>query len=57
MSPSSGPEPVRVWVIGSASDCDIVVNRDIVSGHHCRVTQYESGFALEDLGSTNGIVR
>ena len=54
MSPSSSPEPVRVWVVGSASDCDIVVNRDTVSGHHCRLAQYESGFALEDLGSTNG---
>jgi ABC-type multidrug transport system ATPase subunit/pSer/pThr/pTyr-binding forkhead associated (FHA) protein len=54
MSPSNSPEPVRVWVVGSAPDCDIVVNRDIVSSHHCRLAQYENGFALEDLESTNG---
>jgi pSer/pThr/pTyr-binding forkhead associated (FHA) protein len=54
MSPSNSPEPVRVWVVGSAADCDIVVDRDIVSGHHCQLAQYENGFALEDLESTNG---
>ncbi len=54
MSASNSSEALRVWVVGSAPDCDIVVKRDIVSGHHCRLAQYESGFALEDLGSTNG---
>ncbi|HUK23709.1 MAG TPA: FHA domain-containing protein [Terriglobales bacterium] len=42
------------WLIGSDPACDLVVNHPTVSGHHCRLTQYENGFVLEDLGSTNG---
>ena len=53
----SGPpstRPIRAWTIGGAPDCDIIVNRDVVSGHHCRLSQYEGGLELEDLNSTNG---
>jgi len=42
------------WVIGSARDCDIVVAQPTVSGHHCRLTQANGEFTLEDLRSTNG---
>jgi pSer/pThr/pTyr-binding forkhead associated (FHA) protein len=42
------------WTIGSASDCDLVVDLPRVSGHHCRLARSEDGYTLEDLGSTNG---
>ena len=42
------------WTIGSATDCDLVVNEPKVSGHHCRLTREGGGYVLEDLDSTNG---
>jgi ABC-type multidrug transport system ATPase subunit/ABC-type multidrug transport system permease subunit len=51
---SRAPQLLASWLIGSESGCDIVVNHPAVSGHHCRLIQYERQFALEDLGSTNG---
>jgi pSer/pThr/pTyr-binding forkhead associated (FHA) protein len=42
------------WTIGSKPDCDLVVESARVSGHHCRLWRDESGYSLEDLGSTNG---
>ncbi len=42
------------WLIGGASDCDLIVDIDVVSAHHCRLTQKADGFYLEDLASTNG---
>jgi pSer/pThr/pTyr-binding forkhead associated (FHA) protein len=45
---------MRTWMIGSASDCDIVVVKPTVSGHHCRLTELPEGYLLEDLGSSNG---
>jgi pSer/pThr/pTyr-binding forkhead associated (FHA) protein len=48
----------RSWTIGNGEDCDVVVNRPTVSGHHCRLTRDgdgpDGGYTLEDLGSTNG---
>jgi pSer/pThr/pTyr-binding forkhead associated (FHA) protein len=44
----------RSWTIGSKSECDLVVDSARVSGHHCRLWRDESGYSLEDLGSTNG---
>jgi pSer/pThr/pTyr-binding forkhead associated (FHA) protein len=44
----------RSWVVGSAGDCDIVVESATVSGCHCRLTEDAGVFFLEDLGSTNG---
>ena len=32
----------------------IVEQTPVVSGRHCMLAEYEHGFALEDLGSTNG---
>ena len=48
-----GP-PLATWIIGANPSCDLVLTDAAVSGRHCRLSQYEHGFALEDLGSTNG---
>lgn len=48
--------PRNQWIIGSAPECSIVVPAPAVSGRHCRLMEYDTGFALEDLGSTNGTV-
>jgi pSer/pThr/pTyr-binding forkhead associated (FHA) protein len=45
---------MRTWIIGSGVECDLVVAIPTVSGRHCRLTQMEDGFFLEDLGSSNG---
>jgi pSer/pThr/pTyr-binding forkhead associated (FHA) protein len=44
----------RTWLVGSAPDCDVVVARPSVSGHHCRLFQAPDGYIIEDLNSTNG---
>jgi hypothetical protein len=44
----------KSWTIGSKPDCDLVVDLPRVSGHHCRLTRDDTGYVLEDLGSTNG---
>ncbi|MHC5542906.1 FHA domain-containing protein, partial [Singulisphaera rosea] len=44
----------RSWIIGSKPESDLVVNQPAVSGQHCRLTQDDAGFVLEDLQSTNG---
>jgi len=45
---------MRSWVIGSGSDCDVVVDSPLASARHCQLTETPSGFMLDDLGSTNG---
>jgi pSer/pThr/pTyr-binding forkhead associated (FHA) protein len=52
--PSPAAKPLRSWVIGSAAECDLVVDRPTVSRRHCRLTQAPRGCFLEDLNSTNG---
>jgi len=54
MSPQPAVSPRNHWLIGSAPDAQIVVAVAEVSGHHCRLVEYDQGFSLEDLGSTNG---
>lgn len=56
-----GPNIGKRWsltndevVIGRGSDCDIQVDRDSVSRRHARVFSSGKGWAVEDLGSTNG---
>src|SRR5688572_12354543 len=44
----------RNWTVGRAADCDVVVNHPTASSRHCRLSQTERGYVLEDLGSTNG---
>jgi len=41
-------------VLGRDADCDLTLDADNVSGHHCRLTFSTSGITVEDLGSTNG---
>jgi hypothetical protein len=49
-------KPVRT-LIGTGQDCDIVVDDQFMSSHHCEVRLEPGGFfKLVDLGSTNGIV-
>ena len=45
---------VASWLFGADPSCDVVVNDVTVSTRHCRLTQHDQGFTLEDLGSTNG---
>ena len=42
-------------VIGRAPDSEIYVESQFVSRHHAQLTVNESGCALEDLNSTNGV--
>ena len=41
-------------MVGTDPACDLVLDEPTVSGHHCRLTRFEDGYTLEDLGSTNG---
>jgi hypothetical protein len=44
-------------LIGTGADCDIVIEDQFMSSHHCEVRVEPSGsYKLVDLGSTNGIV-
>lgn len=45
---------VEQLLIGRATDCDVIVDNAFVSAHHARVYMADSGYWLEDLGSTNG---
>ncbi len=46
---------MRSWIIGSATDCDVVVDSPLASARHCQLTQtIEGDLLLNDLGSTNG---
>jgi pSer/pThr/pTyr-binding forkhead associated (FHA) protein len=42
------------WTIGSSADCDLIIKLPHVSAVHCRLTQVDDGYLVEDLGSTNG---
>lgn len=44
----------KTWIIGSATDCDLVVKRESVSARHCQLTWMAPVFVLEDLRSSNG---
>ena len=41
-------------LIGRLADCMIVVSDGNTSRHHAAITRAGSGFAIADLGSTNG---
>lgn len=41
-------------VIGRSRDCDIVVSSTEVSRRHAQIVLTQGGWAIEDLGSTNG---
>ncbi|CAN5738433.1 hypothetical protein BH20ACT11_BH20ACT11_03470 [soil metagenome] len=42
------------WTVGRAEDNDIVIPDPNISRRHARLERHDSGFAVEDLGSTNG---
>lgn len=43
-------------VIGTASDCDVVIEDGFMSGRHCEIRKIEGGYKLVDLGATNGVI-
>jgi pSer/pThr/pTyr-binding forkhead associated (FHA) protein len=43
-------------LIGTGSDCDVVVEDQFMSSHHCEVRAENGNYKIVDLGSTNGIV-
>jgi hypothetical protein len=43
-------------LIGTGGDCDVKVEDQFMSSHHCEVRFEKGAFKLFDLGSTNGIV-
>jgi hypothetical protein len=43
-------------LIGTGGDCDVKVEDQFMSSHHCEVRFENGSFKLFDLGSTNGIV-
>jgi Protein of unknown function (DUF3662)/FHA domain len=49
--PLDGPGP---WTIGRSQENDIVIPDPNVSRRHARLSRADSGFIVEDLGSTNG---
>jgi pSer/pThr/pTyr-binding forkhead associated (FHA) protein len=40
--------------IGRSADCTVVIDDDYASNHHARISPHETGWIIEDLGSTNG---
>ncbi|MDD9969560.1 MAG: sigma 54-interacting transcriptional regulator [Myxococcales bacterium] len=45
----------RTLIVGTASDCDIVLHDDTVSRRHCEIELVENGFRVRDSDSTNGV--
>ena len=43
-------------VVGRAPDCDIVLDDRFASRVHASITRLESAFAVEDVGSKNGVL-
>jgi pSer/pThr/pTyr-binding forkhead associated (FHA) protein len=41
-------------LIGRSSDCQLLLEDDYVSTRHARITLTQTGYQVEDLGSTNG---
>jgi pSer/pThr/pTyr-binding forkhead associated (FHA) protein len=48
-----GQAPV---LVGRSPECTLVLTDDFASGRHARLVPVEGGWAVEDLGSTNGTV-
>lgn len=44
----------EVLRIGRSADCQLILDDDYVSTRHAQVLRTESGYVVEDLGSTNG---
>jgi len=59
MDGAQAGKPVRLsgktaFTLGRRGDCDLVLRYDGVSRNHARLLPLTDGFALEDLGSSNG---
>ena len=52
MYPLGGPGPIE---IGKLANKDIPLHGERVSRNHCRLVRGDSGWRIEDTGSTNGI--
>src|SRR3989442_14895865 len=42
------------YIIGRTEDCQLVVEADLVSRHHAKLTVNYDHLLIEDLGSSNG---
>ncbi|MCP4221440.1 MAG: sigma 54-dependent Fis family transcriptional regulator [bacterium] len=42
-------------LLGRGKTCDFFIDESIISKEHARITVYEDGIELRDLGSTNGL--
>ncbi len=42
------------FMIGRVDNCDLVIEDDLASRHHCKILQTPDGIQLVDLASTNG---
>jgi ABC transport system ATP-binding/permease protein len=52
---SNPPNPVQSWLVGRATDCDLVVSEATVSSRHCRLIREGSQYWVEALPSQNGV--
>ena len=43
-------------LLGTADDCDIKIDDQFASSHHCEIRFEYGAYKIVDLGSTNGIV-
>jgi DNA-binding NtrC family response regulator len=50
----AAPVGVEPLVMGTSSECDLVVRDPAVSRRHCDITLTDRGIVLRDLGSKNG---
>jgi hypothetical protein len=46
--------PNREFVLGRASQLEIVIDEDMVSRRHAKINTYHDGVVIQDLNSTNG---
>lgn len=47
--------PGSTYIIGAASDCDIILDHPSISGRHARLVRTGDQFLIEDLDSRNGL--
>jgi hypothetical protein len=58
--PLDGPQSGELFqlrgraIVGTASDCDVVMKEPSISGRHAEFMSTAGGFRVNDLGSTNG---
>ena len=50
----AGLTDTRYFVVGSAPNCDVVLEETDIARHHCKIKKVDEGFLVEDLGSAAG---